>query len=59
MCGLLGCTLLKRVVRNEVEDGSTERRAKSLTRLTEPQGIIKNPQGKFKNGCAIAWYLCC
>ena len=31
----------KRIVRNEVEDGSTERRVQSPTPLTEPQGIIK------------------
>ena len=31
----------KRVVRNEVEDSSTEGGVKCLTLLTEPQGKIK------------------
>ena len=39
---------LKRIVRNEVEEGFTERRVKYLTLLTEPQGKIKKPQGKLK-----------
>ena len=38
----------RHVVRSEVEDESTERRVKSLTQLTEPQGKIKKPQGKIK-----------
>ena len=36
-----------RVVRNEVEDGSTERRVKYLTLLTEPQGKIKMAKNPF------------
>ena len=49
-----------RVVRSEVEDGSTKRRVKYLTLLTEPQGKIKKPQGKIKkmrlnNGIRLTW----
>ena len=38
----------KRVACNEVESGSTGRNVKSAVCLTEPQGKIKNPQGKLK-----------
>ena len=35
----------KTIVRNEMENGSTERNVKLETDLTEPQGKFKNPQG--------------
>jgi len=38
----------KTVARNEVECGYTGRQLKFSTYLTEPQGIIKKPQGKLK-----------
>ena len=53
----------KRIVRNGVEDGSTERRVKYLTHLTEPQGKIKIRDVGLQLLAAIAtvapWVIYC
>ena len=53
----------KGIVRNGVEDGSTERRVKYLTRLTEPQGKIKKSDIGLQLLAAIAtvapWIIYC
>ena len=54
---------LKGIVHNGVEDGSTERRVKCLTRLTEPQGKIKISDIGLQLLAAIAtvapWVIYC